>query len=97
MSRIFNDAPSMIGENTSVKVFSQGITYSDPGITYSDPGISYGGIYNITQDIIPIVSMTQSIVPSIYGYLDLYNPFIPDPNKGMLIAPGLPWQFLTYP
>lgn len=65
MSVVNNNSPQMIGENTQVQVFSQGITYSNPGITYSNPGIKYGGIYNITQDIVPTISLAENIIPQI--------------------------------
>ncbi len=89
--------PSLTGENTDALVENQGYTYNQAGFTYNQVGVMYGGVYNTNQDIVPLVSLAETIMPMIAGYSDIYQPFIPDPDKGMLIAPGLPWQFLTYP
>ncbi len=70
MSKIYNDAPSLIGENTQAQVFNQNITYSNPGITYSNIGIAYGGVYNAAQDIIPTISLAENVFPIIASIND---------------------------
>ena len=114
--------PDLTGENTNALVYEQGITYDQAGITYDNVGIAYGGVYNTNEDVVPLVSLAETVIPelsgdaniiddfsiptmslaktvtpTIFGYSDMSSPFIPDPDKGMLIGPGLPWQFLTYP
>lgn len=90
-------SPSLIGENTQAQVKDQGYTYNQAGFSYNQIGVMYGGIYNQNQDIIPIVSLAEQIVPSIYKYADIYKQggtITPPPgNSGMLM--GI--LGLTYP
>ena len=79
--------PDLQGENTNAQVNVTGITYSDPGITYSDPGIAYGGVYNVDEDIIPLVSLAENIVPSIQAGIDLGNPKN-IPSNNLPVGPG---------
>ncbi len=89
--------PSLIIQRTDAQLLEQGYTYNQAGMTYNQAGVSYGGVYQVAQDILPEISLAKDVIPTISGYADIYSPFIPDPYKGMLIAPGLPWQFITYP
>ena len=97
-ARAVDIIPSLTGENTDALVEEQGYTYNQPGMTYNQAGVMYGGVYNYGEDVIPAISLATSPVPSISGYADIYSPFVPDPDKGMLIGPGITaFGFLTYP
>lgn len=87
--------PILTGENTDAQVYEQGITYDSAGITYDNIGIAYGGVYNTNEDIIPIVSLAETVTPNIFGYSDIYtNITPPPPNDYESIGPGF-FLYLT--
>lgn len=90
--------PTLTGGTTQAQVAEQGYTYDNAGITYDQALVMYGGLYKTNQDVVPLVSLAETIYPTIYGYSDVYTPVTP-PSKGneMLIGPGFPYQYITYP
>ena len=97
-----SDAPTdIVAATTQTQVADQGYTYNQVGFTYNQPGWMYGGIYNQNADVAPAFANDTATLlnPSISSIIDIGTPFVPPPagNSGMLIGPGLPWQFLTYP
>ena len=101
MIRFIDDSPRLTGANTQAQVFKQGVTYSEAGVTYSKAGVKYGGVFNPDEDVIPVMSSRNVYgdVPMIANWTDQYTPGAGTTtgNSGMILGPGLPWQFLTYP
>lgn len=80
ISFAMNLPPTAIAQKTQVQLFNQGYVYNQAGFTYNQIGVDYGGIYNINQDISPLVSFAGDLVPSIIGYADIYSQ--PQPSTG---------------
>lgn len=80
---------------TDAQVENQGYTYNQAGFTYNQIGVMYGGIYQQNQDLAPAFFNDTAMLlnPSISSIIDIYSPFNPDLNKGMLM--GI--LGLTYP
>ncbi len=55
--------PILTGDNTDAKISEQGYTYNQAGMTYNQAGATYGGAYNIIGDVLPSVSLAQTIKP----------------------------------
>lgn len=79
--------PTLTGENTDAQLENQGYTYDQPGFTYDQAGVFYGGVYNKSEDIIPIMSLVEQVIPNIYGYSDIYSKFVP-PSNQQIVGPG---------
>ena len=73
---------------TDAIIVNQGYTYNQPGFTYNQPGVLYGGIAQPNQDLAPVFfdDTAYLVAPSISGIIDIYSPFVPDPDKAMLIG-----------
>lgn len=87
-----NITPNLTGGTTNAKVYDQGYTYNQSGFTYNQAGVAYGGVYNVDQDIVPLVSLAQQPYPIIFGNSDIYTPGQRE-SAGMLM--GI--LGLTYP
>lgn len=57
--------PTLTISLTDAQVTNQGYTYNQPGFTYNQPGVTYGGLYNVNQDVIPILSLAETINPKV--------------------------------
>lgn len=78
-------------ETTESAVHTNGYTYNEAGFSYNQAGITYGGVFGY-QDVRPLVSLAQSIYPTIVGAGD-FEPEERTLGRGMLIG----MLGLTYP
>lgn len=64
-NKAVNIVPSLIVQNTDAQVLEQDYIYNQSGFTYNQVGVDYGGVYKVSEDIIPSISLAKDIVPSL--------------------------------
>ena len=96
MRIIDNVTPKASAGKSQGAVSDQGYTYNQATFTYNQAGVTYGGFYGFAQ-VLPTISLTSSVVPSIVGYADIYTSQGTVPaNTNHSIGPGW-FMYVTIP
>lgn len=83
-NNVYQAKTPVLVARTEAELHENGYTYNETGFTYNQAGVTYGGVFG-SQDVRPLVSLAQSIHPTIFGAGD-FEPTERTVGRGMLIG-----------
>lgn len=89
--------PSLKVQATDILVKDQGYTYNQATFIYNQAGVFYGGIYNVTEDIVPEVSIAYDFIPhALAGRVISNKEAIPTVSMALNLRPTIAGYSDTY-